>query len=256
MIEPAKSYGFSLTLLVAVCAVNSALSAEKPVPEAGLSERVKPAKRTRQRVDPNLPYVLIIGDSISIGYTPHVVRMLEGKANAIHARGNNAGTSLGSERLTVWLGKTKWDIIHFNWGAHDLKRVEVAGTARNSPNPHDPQQADIATYEENMKVLVGQLKATGAKLIFATTAPFTPVRKGASPFRDPEDVPRYNSVALKIMKENGIKINDLYSFALPKLKDIQRPHNVHFTREGSEVLAQQVVQTILEELGQESAAPD
>lgn len=246
-----------LTMLLAVvCAGNFGISAEKPVPEAGLSEPAKRAKRARPRVDPNLPYVLIIGDSISIGYTPHVVRMLEGKANVIHARGNNQGTSLGRERLTAWLGNKKWDIIHFNWGAHDLKRVEVAGTAQNSPNPDDPQQADLATYEENMRVLVGQLKATGAKLVFATTAPFTPVRKGASPFRDPEDVPRYNGVAIKIMKENGIKINDLYSFALPKLKDIQRPHNVHFTREGSEVLAQQVARTILEEISQKSTAPD
>ena len=71
-----------------------------------------------------LPRVLIIGDSISLGYTPFVAQQLKGKANIIHAPGNNESTARGLEHLDAWLGPKKWDVIHFNWGLHDLKWID------------------------------------------------------------------------------------------------------------------------------------
>lgn len=50
------------------------------------------------------------------------------------------------------------------------------------------------------------------------------------------------------MKANGVAINDLFAFARPRLKEIQRPVNVHFTPEGSRALAEQVVRHIREAL--------
>ena len=210
------------------------------IPEEGSHELTKKhRKKSPLEMDPNLPKVLIIGDSISIGYTGHVCTQLKGKANVIHNPGNAAGTTLGFEKLQEWLGDTKWDVIHFNWGLHDLKHVTETGA--NSNNPDDPQQADLATYTANLKVLVKQLKATDAKLIFATTTPYP---KGVKPCRLPEDAVKYNAAALKIMKTNNIEVNDLYSLALPKLKTLQRRRNVHFKPEGSEVLANQVAARI------------
>jgi lysophospholipase L1-like esterase len=46
------------------------------------------------------------------------------------------------------------------------------------------------------------------------------------------------------MKENGITIDDLYGFALPRLHEIQKPANVHFTDDGAEVLAQPVAVSV------------
>ena len=54
----------------------------------------------------------------------------------------------------------------------------------------------------------------------------------------------YNAVAKKIMDENNIPIDDLYTFALPRLSEIQRPANVHFTPEGSKALAERVAASI------------
>ena len=51
------------------------------------------------------------------------------------------------------------------------------------------------------------------------------------------------------MDENGIRIDDLYTFALPRLGEIQRPANVHFTPQGSKVLAEQVAGSMLDALG-------
>ena len=93
---------------------------------------------------------------------------------------------------------------------------------------------------EWLNELINKLKATGAKLIWASA---TPVPEGARK-RSNENVVKYNTKAKEIMEKNGIFINDLYSFALPKLDRIQREKNVHFTRFGYEVLAQQVAASI------------
>ena len=139
------------------------------------------------------------------------------------------------------LGNKKWDVIHFNFGLHDLKHVKVAGTAENSNDFNDPQQADLATYTANMKKLVAQLKANGAKLIFATTTPYP---AGVKPARAPENAAKYNEAALKIMSENNIEVNDLYSLVLPKLDKIQKPVNVHFHKEGSKMMGDHISQAI------------
>jgi acyl-CoA thioesterase-1 len=56
-------------------------------------------------------------------------------------------------------------------------------------------------------------------------------------------------VAGKIMEVNDVPIDDLYAFALPRLSEIQRPANVHFTDEGSAALAAEVAASILTALG-------
>ncbi|MCK5174613.1 MAG: hypothetical protein KAR47_14565, partial [Planctomycetes bacterium] len=74
--------------------------------------------------DPALPRALIIGDSISIGYTSGVRGLLGGKVNVHRVPENCAHTTKGLEALDEWLGEKKWDVIHFNWGLHDLKYVD------------------------------------------------------------------------------------------------------------------------------------
>ena len=44
--------------------------------------------------------------------------------------------------------------------------------------------------------------------------------------------------------QTGVAIDDLYTFALPNLADIQLPNNVHFTPKGSIELAKQVAASI------------
>lgn len=186
--------------------------------------------------DPKLPRVLLIGDSISIGYTAAVRDLLKGKANVHRNAGNGGPTTNGLGHLKQWLGDGRWDVIHLNWGLHDLKFM-TDGKRQVSPE----------AYEQNLRELVRQLKATGARLIWATT---TPVPEGGlNPPRKNEDVVAYNAIARKIMEENKIVVDDLYTFALPRLSEIQLPANVHFTPQGSQVLAKQVAASIESVLG-------
>ncbi|MDE2954799.1 MAG: SGNH/GDSL hydrolase family protein, partial [Gemmatimonadota bacterium] len=69
---------------------------------------------------PGLPRVLIIGDSISIGYTVPVRELLKGKANLHRPLTNCGPTKRGTEEIENWLGDGSWDVIHFNWGLHDI----------------------------------------------------------------------------------------------------------------------------------------
>ena len=90
------------------------------------------------------------------------------------------------------------------------------------------------------------LKKTNAKLIFATTTPYPNTK--LKPARKPGMHKVYNKVALSVMKKHNVKINDLHSFVLPRIDELQRPNNVHFSKYGSEELAKLVVKSILQNL--------
>jgi|SRR5690554_4214365 len=199
----------------------------------------------------DLPNVLILGDSISIGYTPFVEEYLKRKANVFRPMLENGkpenceGTTKGVKNIERWLGDKKWDVIHFNFGLHDIKHVDPV-TGQNSQNPKHPQQASRKQYKKNLEIIVEKLKATGAKLIFATTTPYPDVVDG--PLRKPGMPQKYNRIAVKIMNKNGILINSLHAFMVPRMTELQLPKNVHFTEEGSREMAKKVVERINEVL--------
>lgn len=199
------------------------------------------------------PKALIIGDSISIGYTDKVAQLLRGKADVERpmredGKAQNCGpTSKGISDLDLWLGETEWDVIHFNWGLHDLCYRHPDSTASghrdkvNGKVSVKPEQ-----YEVNLRQLVARLQATGATLIWAST---TPIPEGTLG-RFAGDEITYNAIAAEVMSENGIPIDDLYLYMLPKAEEYwQGPGNVHFTKEGSDYLAAKVAAMIESSLG-------
>ncbi|MBM3882503.1 MAG: DUF4091 domain-containing protein [Verrucomicrobia bacterium] len=221
-----------LLIWLASASFDSALPAAAVTNSAADSRGAPPdsAIRSIQDID-GLPRVLLIGDSISIGYTLPVRERLAGIANVHRIPENGGPTTNGLARLDAWLGTQRWDVIHFNWGLHDLRIMD-----------NGRQQVALPQYERNLDQLVQRLKQTGARLIWASTTP-VPEGKLGTP-RCSKDVPRYNEAARKVMDKHGVAINDLYAFALPQLSRIQIPTNVHFTKEGSAVLAQPVAEAI------------
>lgn len=204
--------------------------------EAVLAQGKKPNPVMQPiKADPKLPHVLIIGDSISIGYTLPTRKILKGRANVHRIPTNGGPTINGTKNIEKWLGDRQWDVIHFNWGLHDLKM-----------DKEGKHQVPLKDYEKNLRKLVQRMKKQGKVLIWASTTPVPDAK--VSPPRKNADVIAYNKVAMKIMKEEGVRINDLYSLVLPQLEKLQRPANVHFVPAGSESLAQQVAAVIDKEL--------
>ena len=165
-----------------------------------------------------------------MNYTPRVRALLGESAVVIRptkadGRSENCeGTNKGIKHIDRWLAQEggNWDVIHFNFGLHDIKHVNP-NTGRGSGDPTHTLQAPLPTYTRQLDAIIDKMQSTGAVLVFATT---TPVPEGpVRPYRDVNDAALYNQEALAIMRQRNINVNDLYEFALPR--DQHRHHRNH-----------------------------
>ena len=173
--------------------------------------------------DPKLPRVLLIGDSISGGYTLAARKALAGKANVHKAPENCGPTANGLKKLDVWLGDGTWDVIHFNFGIHDRK-------------------TPLADYEQRLEQIIARLQKTGAKLIWASTTPVPSGTKDGPSM--PAAIIERNQLAAELMKRHGIAIDDLFSTLTPHMAQVMKPDDVHPNGEGYQVLGKQVAAAI------------
>jgi|GEM_PF-959909 len=191
------------------------------------------------------PHVLLMGDSISLGYTPAVIEMLADEFEVTRIKGNGRDAAFGATNIDKWIEATTNnppDIIHFNWGLWDLcyrnpksknqgKRDKVDGTIT-----HTPEQ-----YREHLVTIVDRLQKTDALLIWRNTSP---VPEGEAGRKLGDDLV-YNKVAAELMRERGIRIHDFHAEALPiHAEHATKPGDVHFTKEGSRLLAEKVAAEI------------
>lgn len=177
----------------------------------------------------NLPRVLLIGDSITRDYYRGVERRLEGKAYVARLSTSRfVSDPVLLKEITLVMGSTKFDIVHFNNGMHGW--------------PHSEQE-----YREAFPQLVKTIQslAPAAKLILATTTPLK-VSSPSSPENkteaSDERIAARNAIALDAVKGQNIAVDDL--------NWIMRGHpeyhsdNVHFNEQGIEIQAAQVAANI------------
>lgn len=181
--------------------------------------------------------VLIIGDSISIGYTPLVEKALAPGIVVSHNPGNGGSSIRGVDSLEVWLNHREWDMIVFNFGLHDL-------VYKDAQKKYDVVNGKISVslddYRKNLETIVARLKETTAKLLFVTTT----VVPENSAGRKVEDPAKYNEVAKEVMKKNGIAVVDLYTASQSIHPLNSKPGNVHYTDKGYELLAAPLIEAI------------
>jgi isoamyl acetate esterase len=193
----------------------------------------------------DVPLVVIVGDSISMGYTPHVQKQLEGRARVERHEGNGGDSPNVLAKLnTQWLPALgeRPDLIHVNCGLHDLR----FWAEKNA------YQVPLQGYIRNMATLAGELTATGAKIVWCSTTPVLDGAPGMSKEfpRKNEDVDAYNAAALEVMTAAGFAINNLNAF----VKDLGpekaiTPDGVHFTDEAYVQLGGEVARVFAETLG-------
>jgi lysophospholipase L1-like esterase len=193
--------------------------------------------------DKSLPTVVLLGDSIRMGYEPFAREMLKGKANVVAAKDNGGDSARELANLEQWAIVHRPTVVHFNCGLHDLK------VSRKTKQPQVP----IEDYEKNLREIVDRLqKGTKARIIFATTTPIRDelhAKRGGDFDRHDSDVKRYNEVALKVMKEKGVEIDDLNAVvAKAGVDKIQRTDGTHYTPEGFKTLAKAVARSVTNHL--------
>ena len=192
--------------------------------------------------EPALPKVVLLGDSVREHYAPFVAELLAGRATVVTPKANGGDSGKLLTNLDEWAIKEQPDVIHFNCGIHDTKRDQKTDKY-NVP----PEQ-----YEANLREIVRRLRAeTRAKVVFALSTPLIDERsKGYWKTRSYQlfnaSVMNYNVIALRVMKELDVPVNDLTA-ALGDAKESARLHDsggIHFTEEGSRKLAAAVTSIV------------
>ena len=194
-----------------------------------------------------LPRVLIIGDSISMGYTKPLQDFLKGKAEVVHPPGNCQDSGTGVKGVKSWIeaGGKKWDVIHFNfgiWDTHYLDKKSGALIRDESKVSLDDVRVRWTPeeYRDNLKKIIAVLKPTGAKLIFSNTTPI--LWRTGDRF---QAIPKLNEVAAELMKEEGIEVLDLYSASTTNKDKWIGGDKVHMTGVGSSGLAEIIGKKVL-----------
>ena len=178
----------------------------------------------------DLPTVLVIGDSISLGYTPYLKEELKGNAVVKHIGENARSSTYGCENIGRWIKNDSIDIILFNWGLWDLVyRLPAEGNFGEKSKNRGIQQTDSVTYSNNLEKIIASLRSNNAELYFVTTT-YIP---NSEPGMFTEDAEKYNSIAKRVMNENGIEIIDIYDIS----KDLHSKYgkgdnNIHYTKKG------------------------
>jgi len=167
-----------------------------------------------------LKNVLIIGDSVSIGYTPFVGKALGDIALVQHGPwGGDGGaeeTAYGVQCLDYFLRSAegvpfKADVIMFNWGLHDGPQLFLLPPANVTIPGQEGAMSAYATELTNITArLVAYAKDTGTKLLFGITSPML-----ASTQAD-ADVQELNRRAVGIMAEAGVPTIDLHAAVVGK----------------------------------------
>ncbi|MCZ7648529.1 MAG: GDSL-type esterase/lipase family protein [Planctomycetota bacterium] len=189
-----------------------------------------------------LPRVLLIGDSIRMGYLPFVKAALEDKAEVRGPVENCGDTRRHVQKLEAWLEQPA-DAIHFNAGLHDLKLPRGA-----DPSDFGTRQVPLAEYAANLEQVAARLKRTGAKVVWASITPvlFERHRTVKDFDRRPEDVAAYNAEAAKVMARHGIPVNDLHAvLAADDLEACLVGDGVHMTERGNKLLCAAVCKAVL-----------
>ncbi len=182
--------------------------------------------------------IILIGDSIRMGYEETVRSQLAGLAD-VWGPEDNGGTSENVlAHLDEWALSRRADVVHINCGLHDIK-TEFDQDAAGVP---------LEAYKENVRRILGRLQAqTDATIVWASCTPVNEQwHNAAKPFaRFEADVSAYNAAATAIALDMGIVVNDLFSVAMSAGRDdLLIEDGVHFKPEGSELLGKAVAECI------------
>lgn len=185
-----------------------------------------------QANDPKLPRVLLIGDSISCGYSAVVTRLLQGKYHV-----DRLGTSRAindpvlTKETSMMLEDNKYVAIHFNNGLHGF-------------------HLDGPSYGMGLREYLYLLRTMGgdAKLVWGASTPIVKTNDVDALDDSNAKVTSRNALAAQIMHDEGISTDDLYQVVIGQGKLRNLGDGYHYNAAGYELLGKAVADSILKAL--------
>lgn len=193
--------------------------------------------------------VLLIGDSIRLGYDKAVMRSLEGKANVCFPSENCRFAAYVLRYLHEYkalVADGQVDVLHWNAGLWDCLRLF-------GEDAHTP--LDIyAYYIDRLCVRIKKIFPE-AKVIFATSTSVLSEKMSPDFKRYNEEIEEYNRTAVEIVRKYGFAVNDLYAVSIALPEDAHSDAVHYYTPEGTRAFAQQVLDHISPLLGIRDKVP-
>ncbi|NDB76381.1 MAG: SGNH/GDSL hydrolase family protein, partial [Verrucomicrobia bacterium] len=176
--------------------------------------------RTKPANGPDLPLVLLIGDSITVRYASEVGAALKDKAYvSLLGTSKAVGDPALLDEIKLVLRQNVYAVIHFNYGLH----------------------GGIEGYRKGFADVLATLQryAPSAKLVWATTTPCQ--QKDDTPDKG---VIARNQIAAAHIAKAGLVVDDLYTLVANHPKKLWDGGGVHYTAEGTALQSKQVAQVI------------
>lgn len=197
--------------------------------------------------------IILLGDSIRLGYDVMVREAYHGTAEVFFPAGNCCFAAVTLRNLHEWKAEMNCgddvDLVHWNVGAWDTLILYEDG-------PLTP----IAVYQEYIERICRRIERLfpNAKSIFATTTPMDEAR-----FTEPEfamrynrDVEAYNAAAMEAVQKYGHTVNDLYGLMSKLPLDYHSDMTHYYTRPAAKIMVGQVCAAIDDCLGIKAGRPD
>lgn len=182
--------------------------------------------------------VLLIGDSIRMGYCEKVKEALAGRAEVIFPTENCMSSQYILTRLIYWsklCNKEDVAVVQVNCGQWDT------GHFNGTPEP----LTSLEEYRKNLRMIIWTLRNffPKAQIMLATTTPMNPVHAETINPRTTQEIMEYNKVIKKLAAEQGLPVNDLFEESKDWGEEFYLDY-CHMTEEGYQRLAKKVTEAV------------
>ena len=188
--------------------------------------------------------VLLIGDSIRMGYDKYVKNYLSDSCEVYYPNDNCRFAQYTLRHLSDWksgFNGDDLDLIHWNVGLWDTLELYDDGCL----TPPEFYAFFIEKICKRIKVLFPK-----AKVIFATSTPVIESRFTEPHFsrRLNSNVKKYNNIAVEICQKHGFAVNDLYSLVENVPEEYYSDMTHLYMPEGTQLLTDAVIKAICDTL--------
>ena len=183
--------------------------------------------------------VVLIGDSIRMGYQPLVAKKLEGEAEVWGPAQNCRHSLWALDHFPEWVAQQTPDVVHVNFGIHDAS-IQADGQ----------HQVLLPQYRLCLKRFIAKVKELeSTQMMWATTTPLYTAQPDVPmsqwTVRTAAEIDAYNSAALEVVRSEGLPIDDLHRAIMDNdYAKCLRDDGCHMTEFGNEVLSDAVVKSI------------